>query len=390
MADASTIQTLRSPDLVTTSILVDGEELSAEYQVLNIVVDKEVNRIPAARIVLLDGDPSKRTFEISERDLFIPGKEIEIKAGYHSDNETIFKGVVVKMSIKIRSGDSYLHVLCKDAAEKLTNGRKSRYFYDQADSDIIGMIADGHGLEKDIDNTTVQHDEMVQYNVTDWDFCVVRAQANGKVVIVDDGKISVKTPDTSQEEVETVTYGSTILDLDAEMDARDQAGSFKTTAWNVADQELKETEADEPDVEMNGNVPFDKLSNAAGHDALELKNGAAINDAELQQWANAKALFSRMAKVRGRVKFRGAAVVKPGKMLKLDGVGDRFNGKVFVSGVRHQIVNGGWTTDAQFGIDPKWFSEKNKINDLPAAGLLAAVHGLQVGIVTQIERDPEG
>jgi uncharacterized protein involved in type VI secretion and phage assembly len=71
-------------------------------------------------------------------------------------------------------------------------------------------------------------------------------------------------------------------------------------------------------------------------------------------------------------------------------VGDRFNGKVFVSGVRHQIVNGGWTTDAQFGIDPEWFSEKNEINDLPAAGLLAAVHGLQVGIVTQIERDPEG
>ncbi|HKL30939.1 MAG TPA: type VI secretion system tip protein VgrG, partial [Tangfeifania sp.] len=101
-------------------------------------------------------------------------------------------------------------------------------------------------------------------------------------------------------------------------------------------------------------------------------------------------LFNRMSKVRGRVKFQGIPEVKPGKTIKLDGVGDRFNGKVYVSAVRHQITEGNWTVDAQFGIDPKWFTEKHNINDLPASGLLAAINGLQIGIVTQLESDPDG
>jgi uncharacterized protein involved in type VI secretion and phage assembly len=90
------------------------------------------------------------------------------------------------------------------------------------------------------------------------------------------------------------------------------------------------------------------------------------------------------------VKFQGIPAVKPNTTLKLEGVGDRFNGNVYVSAIRHQIAEGNWTVDAQFGIDPNWFSETVEINDQPAAGLLAAVQGLQIGIVTQLENDPDG
>ncbi|NQU52332.1 MAG: type VI secretion system tip protein VgrG, partial [Bacteroidetes bacterium] len=45
---------------------------------------------------------------------------------------------------------------------------------------------------------------------------------------------------------------------------------------------------------------------------------------------------------------------------------------------------------AQFGINSKWFSETVEINDAPASGLVSAVNGLQIGIVTQLENDPDG
>jgi Rhs element Vgr protein len=131
------------------------------------------------------------------------------------------------------------------------------------------------------------------------------------------------------------------------------------------------------------------LAQVIGLENLALKNGSS-NNASLQLWADSKALFNQMAKTRGRLKFQGLPAVKPGTMIKLEGVGNRFNGNVFISAVRHQIAEGNWTTDAQFGISPKWFIETADINDLPAAGLTAAVHGLQVGIVTQLESDPEG
>ena len=384
------IQTSRSSDLVTQKILVGGSELSHAYSVMNIVVEKEINRIPTARIILLDGNPSSQEFELSNQDLFLPGKEIEIKAGYHSDETTIFKGIVIKHSLKIRTSQSFLIVECKDKAVKMTIGRKSKYFYDSKDSDILGEIIGTYGLQNDVEATTVQQKELVQYNVSDWDFCVTRAQANGKVLIVDDGKISVKKPDASQAEVETVSFGATMLDFDAEMDARNQFQKVTSYGWNAADQELLKMEANDPAVSLNGNVSYNDLAAVIGLSNLELKNGGIYPDVALQAWADAKALFNQFSKTRGRVKFQGIPAVKPNTTLKLEGVGDRFNGKVYISAIRHQITEGDWTVDAQFGIDPNWFSETVEINDAPAAGLLAAVQGLQIGVVTQLENDPDG
>jgi Rhs element Vgr protein len=388
MADKEVINTSKSADLVTHKILVEGEELSSAYSVMNISVEKEINRIPTAKIILLDGNPADQDFVLSNQDLLIPGKEIEIKAGYHSDEETIFKGIVIKHNLRVRPNQSFLIVECKDKAVKLTIGRKSKYFYESKDSDIIEEIAGTYSLDKDIEVTNVQHVELVQYNVSDWDFCVARAQANGKVCIVDEGKITVQKPDFEQDELETVTYGATLIDFDAEIDARNQFAKVTSYSWNAADQELVEVEANDPSVSLNGNIETGDLSSVINLENLELRSGGGTPDVELQEWADAKSLFSQLAKIRGRVKFQGIPTVKPNTVIKLEGVGDRFNGKVYISAVRHQITEGNWTIDAQFGVDPKWFSETVDINDTPASGLLAAVSGLQIAIVTQLE-DPD-
>jgi len=390
MPEQRVINTAKSADLVTHKVLVDGEELSSTVQVMSILVEKEINRVPTAKIIMVDGDPASQEFVVSNQELFLPGKEIEIKAGYHSDEDTVFKGLVIKHNLKIRGTQSYLIVECKDKAVKLTVGRKSKYFYQSKDSDILEEIIDGYGLEKDVETTNVEHKELVQYNVSDWDFCVTRAQANGKVFLVDDGKITIKKPDFEQAETETVAFGATLLDFDAEIDARNQFQKVTSYGWNAADQELLEIEANDPSVNLNGNITPSDLASVINLDNLELKSGGGTPDVELQEWADAKSLFNQLAKTRGRIKFQGIPGVKPDTTIKLEGVGDRFNGKVYISAVRHQITEGNWTVDAEFGINPKWFSETFDINDAPAAGLMAAVNGLQIGIVTQLESDPDG
>jgi len=389
MSPSRTIQTSGSADLVTFTILIGGTQLPTTVQVMNITVEKEINRIPTAKIVFIDGNPSTQEFPLSNEDLLIPGKEIEIKAGYHSNEETIFKGIVIKHSLKIRSGGSYLTIECKDKAVKLTSGRKSKYFPDSKDSDVFEEIVNAYGLDKDIEATGFQHKKLVQYNSTDWDFLITRAQANGKVCVVDDGKITVKAPDYAQTEVETVAFGATLLDFDAEIDARNQYSKVSSYAWDPANQELVEVEATNPSVLLNGNLSSVDLADVIGLENLELKYGGTIADQSIQDWADAKALFHQLSKVRGRVKFQGVPECKPNTTLKLEGVGDRFNGKVYISAVRHEITEGQWTIDAQFGINPTWFSEANTINDLPASGLFPAIHGLQIGVVTTNE-DPDG
>ena len=390
MNNSGVIQTSKSPGLITYKILIEGEELSTIYQVKSIAVTKEVNRIPTAQLVIIDGAAAKRDFELSNEELLVPGKKIEITAGYHSDEETIFKGIIIKHSIKIRANLTHLILDCKDEAVKMTIGRKSKYFYESKDSEIFEELIDKYGLEKDVEATNHSHLELVQYNASDWDFMLSRVQANGKLCFVDDGKITIAKPDVSQSEVETVTFGATLLDFDAEIDARHQVQKVSSYGWNYSDQELLEIEASDPSISLNGNLSPSDLNSTIGLDNLELRHGGAVTDTELQDWADAKWLFQQLAKVRGRVRFQGIPTVKPNTIIKLEGVGDRFNGNAYITAVSHVITEGNWTVNAQFGLNPEWFSETFEINAQPASGLLPAISGLQIGIVSQLEEDPDG
>lgn len=390
MPNSRTIETSRSADLVTFKILIEGREISSAHQVKNISVEKEINRIPFAQLVFFDGEAASQNFNLSNEDFLIPGKKIEIKAGYHSDNETIFKGIIIKHSIKIRESNSVLIVECRDEAVKMTIGRKSNFFYESKDSDIIEELIGKYSLQNDVKATAFTNKEMVQYRASDWDFIISRAQINGQICAVDDGKITISKPDFSQTEIETVAFGSTLLDFDAEMDARNQFNTITAYGWNPSEQEIVEAEAADPGISLNGNISTSDLANVINLENLELKHGGNYNSTQLQNWSDAKNLFQQLSKTRGRVKFQGIPTVKPGTILKLEGVGDRFNGKIFISAVRHEIANGNWTVDAEFGMNPKWFSETYDVSELPAAGIIPAVSGLQVGVVSQLESDPNG
>lgn len=390
MNNTGIIQTGKSPDLVTFQILVDGKEIPGTYPVLAIHVRKEFNRIATARITFYEGTATDQKFEISNSDFFVPGQKIQINAGYHSDNKMIFKGVVIRHSVKIRNGKSSLVVECKDEAVKMSIGRKSKFFYDSTDSDIFDELIGTYNIEKKLEKTSYTHEKLVQFNASDWDFMVARAQANGLVCFTDNGKLIIQKPDASQEPIETVAYGMSIMEFDAEIDARNQFSKVTAYSWSQADQEISKIEANGPSVKTNGNLDSKKLADVIGLEDLELKHGGNLNETEAQDWANSKMLFQQMAKVRGRVRFQGIDKIKPGNVLKLDGIGDRFNGNIFISGVQHTITSGLWTVDAQFGLDPVWFSETYDINDLPAAGLTPAAKGLQYGVVSQLQDDPQG
>jgi Rhs element Vgr protein len=390
MNNSGVIQTSKSADLVTLKILIEGEELSNTYQVKSVVVQNEANRIPMAQIVLVDGEASERDFKLSNEDLLIPGKKIEITAGYHNDEETIYKGIIIKHSIKIKSDASLLIIECKDEAVKLTIGRKSKYFYEVKDSEVFEEIIDAYGLEKDVEATNFSHKEIVQYNTSDWDFIVSRAQANGKLCFVENGKITIQKPNITASPVETITFGSSLLDFDAEIDARNQFAKVSSYSWNYTDQELVEIEASDPAVSLNGNLSVADLSKTIELENLELRHGGTLTEVELQDWADAKLLFQQLSKIRGRVKFQGIPAVKPNTIITLEGVGDRFNGNAYVTGVFHELAEGNWTIDAQFGLNPEWFSETFDIHTPTGSGIIPAIKGLHVGIVTQLEEDPNG
>ena len=391
MPNERNIPSDKPKSVVTHTIISGGTEVSKQYQLLSIIVNKEVNRIPMATLVYTDGEPSKQSFELSGKADFEPGKEIEIKAGYSSDEKLLFKGIVIKHSIRVRNKNSVLIIECKDKAVKMTAACKNKYALDTKDSDIIEELIDTYGLEKDVATTTVTHKQIVQYNCTDWDFMLCRADVNGLLCIPNDGKLSVAPPEFSGDAALTIQYGATVHNLDAEIDARLQYKSVKGSVWNYTDQELvKDTEAEDPGVPDAGNLSADALADVIGETEYRLFNSAKIEEPELQAWVNAAMMKNRLAKIRGKVTTDGTADVLPGQLIQLNGVGDRFEGKLFVTGIRHQITEGLWQTTFQFGINPEWFVQTYNVQQPLSGAMLPAIQGLHIGIVTQLESDPDG
>lgn len=391
MAEERRTPTSGPRDTPTFTVLSGGEQIKGVYSVISVWIMKETNKIASAEIVLHDGNPSDENFKLSEADEFQPGREIEIQAGYANNETSIFKGIILKQAIRVKEKQaSTLTIELKDVSVKLSIGRKNKYFFESTDSEIIEEIIDAYGIEKEVEATAGSHEEMVQYYSTDWDFIVSRAEKNGKLVLAYDGKIQVKAPDLSLEPVVTSIFGNSMFEFESEMDARYQYASVKSSSWNYTDQELLEAEATEPDVEKQGVLKGSELSDIIGLSSFELRHSGQVIDEELQAWADAQLLRSRLAKIRGRVKIQGFPDVNPGNVVELKGVGKNFNGKVFVSAVGHTINKGIWTTDIQFGLKEKWFSKEDDIMDTPASGLLPGVCGLQVGIVVQLEEDPDG
>ena len=380
-------------DLVSFSLQVNGLPVGKEIGVVHIAVHKEVNKIPWAKIMIQDGDVATEDFEISNQETFKPGNEIEILAGYHGDETTIFKGIIVKHGIKIlRDRQSLLEIECKDVVVKTTAGRKNKYYYDSKDADVIGDILNTYSISNDItaDAADATHKEVVQYYSTDWDFIVCRAEVSGKLVMPDDGTVIIKKPDFTQQPVAVLQYGGNILELEAVMDAAHQYATVAAAGWSYANQELSEQDAVEPVIQEEGNISSSELSDVLGLDTYKLVHSGKVNDQELRSWASTQLLKSKLSKIKGRIKFLGFAAIKPGTLVELQGVGDRFNGVAFVSAVRHSISDGNWYSDINVGLSPKWFAQEDEVSALPAAGLIPSISGLQVGIVTQLENDPDG
>lgn len=377
--------------VVTVTILSDGQKMDPAYELMSVDITKEVNRVPTAQVIVLDGDAAKQDFPISNTNFFAPGKQIEIKLRYEGEGQdvTVFKGVVIRHGIEASALASLLTVELKDAAVKLTLGRKSVVYRDQTDTAVISKIISDSGLKKgQLATTQPKHLEIVQYYCTDWDFILSRAETLGLLVVVDDGAIALREIKLSGQPKYTFTYGiSEIYNFAMEADGAHQYAQVQSRGWDMKKQAIATTKGKEVALSQ-GNLRGDSVAKAIGFAPFKQASPVPLAPQELQAWADATTMRSRMSLIRGRVAIAGVADLKPMDVVKMAGMGKRFNGSALVTGVRHRVDQHGWQTDVQVGLPSEPFSTQADIVDAPAAGLLPAVTGLQLGIVDAFTEDP--
>ena len=389
MADSPGINGAR---LVTFKVFSDGSQINDDYELKSISVHKEINRIGSATLEFMAGNMPDRDFPLSNADTFKPGKTIKIDAGYESEEETIYEGIIITHGLRLPSvGNTLLVVECSDFAIKTTVGRKNAVYEKVKDSDVITTILGKYSdLTPTVDATTYQYEELIQYYASDWDFMLSRADINGLVVISDDKNISVKKPGVSDAAVLTVTFGLDLIDFTGEVDASDQYSAAQAVGWDQAQQKIVTSDGSAPGLNSQGNLSQTDLSGVINLDKFILQSGVNIESAVLKNWADALLLKFGLARFRGSLTFQGSSKAKPGCIIEVDGLGERFNGNTFVGSVTHEIENGDWKTTVGLGIDPNFITEKENVVSASASGMLPGIEGLQIGKVSKLDGDPAG
>ncbi|HWK04708.1 MAG TPA: type VI secretion system tip protein VgrG [Puia sp.] len=379
------VPTVQNPDLATSAILVEGKEISKQYQVAGITVTSEINKIPGTTIILLDGEPNKEDFEISDSEDFLPGKKIEIQFGYHKEKTTVFKGIIITNTHKINNNCAELNIECKDETIKMTVNKSNRHYNDIVDSDIVSkLLSDNDITNTQVEDSKPKHEQLVQSNITDWDFMISRIDVNGMICVITNGQLTVKKPALEDAAKLDLTYGADILEFHADMDARTQAASVKTLSWDFENQKVVTTESEDSKAPEEGSFTRSDLSSVIKQ-PLEMRTSATLSKEETQAIANAKKLRQDLSKIKAKVKYQGVATVLPGDFININGAGKNFSGKAFVSAIQHEYTDGDWVTEATLGWNEQFFAEQtNPTHAASATGQSSSLHGLQIGIVTGI------
>jgi len=378
--------------LVSFKVLSDGNELPGSTKFLLLNVYKEINKVSTAVIHVKDGGfGDDEGFDVSDSEAFGVGKEIEITAGYDFQEETIFKGIVTRYGMRMRRGDFFLEIECKDPAIKSTLGKKNNVYEAMVDSDIISdALSDYSDLSVNVESTSYEHPVLYRSYISDWDFVVQRAEANSMYLVNSDGEIDIKKP-AAGSAVLKIEPNDSVISFNVFHDSKNIFSGVKSVGWDMDNQEVVEAASNPPENNECGSISSDDLAGVLGVDEVSLGTSGTVPMELLTEWATAQHTKAEWSKIRGKIVISGYNKIKPGDTIEIDGFSDQFAGNVLVSSVEHTLENGSYTTELGIGLSPQWFSEgRLALNTSPVASLIPPVNALQVGVVEQIHEDENG
>ena len=378
-------EVVKDSNLVSMELLIDGKDLSDTYQVVAITILQEINKIPSARITIIDGEPDKEDFAVSSSNDFKPGKKVVINLGYLFNNEKVFEGIIISHSIKVNNGCSELNIEAKDKTARMTISKGSNHFRDKTDSEIAEQLLHQNTITGcKIEPSKPKHKQLVQSNVTDWDYMISRIDVSGLFCVIDNSTVNIKKPDKTGNPKLLLTYGNDILDLHTEMDSRIQNSEVKTSVWDFKTQKVISEDSQTNAIKGESKASVTDLAGVADK-PFQIRSSVSLTQEEIKAIAESKKTKQELSKIKGKVKYQGTRAVMAGDFILIEGVGTNFTGKIFVSAVQHEYADGDWTTEATLGWNEQFFSEQtNAHNAASATGQVSGIQGLQCAVVTDI------
>lgn len=385
-------------------IEIDGQAASGELikDLLQITVEESLH-LPAMFTLVIHNSyiptsqrPENKPWRYEQ--LFKIGKKVRL--GFTSSTtldpnfqeeaeEFLIEGEITAMEVHFNEkSEADIIVRGYDISHRLHRGRYNRSFLKQLDSDIVKKIVQEVGIKVgNIDATGEVHEYVFQENQTNMEFLRERAARIGFELFITEDKINFCKP--TIEKSLALEWLDDISKFSTRVTSAEQVSSVEVRAWDYSQKRLiSQTANKEKQVTETGNQLGSSTSTAFSN--LKSPKMIVVDKpvaSENQAKAMAQALCDELGGefVYADAKAVGNPEIRPGRVVTLKGMGDRYNGSYYVTQTRHFFSRRVYETD--FSV--RGLRSGNLFTTLSPEKRLQPSETLLVGIVTD-NKDPEG
>jgi phage protein D len=333
----------RHPLVPEFDVLINGARIAAEVKahVVGVTVDEHVNWPSMFALELTGAETlANATRWLDDAKLFAVGNEVEIKLGYMGRLESLLKGELTSLEPEFHAQRlPTLTVRGYDRRHRLQRGRKTKSFVQLKDSDIASQIADQAGLDKKVVDSEVIHDYVLQANQTDLDFLQARAERIQYEVVVSDKTLHFRPVANAESEVLTVKLYDDVLEFYPRLSSVGQVSETAVRGWNLKDKKeiVGAAKAGDENTKMGGKKSGAALvAGAFGAAVAQFTDWPVSTQPEADQIAKAQLNRHVLALIEGEGVCSGRADLRAGRVIKIEGAGERFSGQYYVVAVEHR------------------------------------------------------
>ncbi|MDQ3773296.1 MAG: contractile injection system protein, VgrG/Pvc8 family [Pseudomonadota bacterium] len=295
-------------------------------------------------------------------DFFEFGSPVEIYMGYGDRKklDLMLAGLVTELSTSFSSGAPQLTVSGYDHSYCLTKGSRSESFGEnKKDSDAVRRLANLYGLNPKVEETNVDHANIVMSQESPAKFLKRLADRNGFEWFVVNKDLVFRTPANDERGVIELKWGEGLVSFSPEIKLSEQVSQVEVYGWNVQTKQKivgKARKGDEP-----GRDPTRASGKRRQSGAEYLQKFCRDKETTLrvrepvfsQQQADqrAKAILKRRAEgfVGGSGESIGIPELRADTNVTLQGLGDFFNTTFYVRETTHTVNSSGYRTTFQVG-----------------------------------------
>jgi phage protein D len=315
-------------------------EPEALLHITAITVDLSINKTGMLTFEITTSDElPKDNYWIDDK-AFAIGQPVRVEMGYGKDLTTLFGGEITGLEPSFSSKQPpSLIVRSYDRSHCLHTGTRNRTFTKMKYSDIAAQIAREGTLTPRVEDSRVIHEFVYQVNQSDLSFLRALANEIDYEVMVEDTELIFEPTASAAPETITLTLEKDLLEFSARLSATQQVSEVVLRGWNPKEKKeiVGRAEAGEGATAMGRESAASLGSKLCGKSVEIVSWRPVLSQAEADQLARSRLKQISLGLIEGSGSTEGRPELRPGKVIGITGVGERFSGRYYITDATHRF-----------------------------------------------------